>query len=67
MKLFSWFLIGRIALEVWLSLFPDEQARRVAIATVIFCEQQQCHKVVLDIQVTDKEVYFFALCKEVET
>ena len=61
----KWYLIGRITLEIWLALFPDEQIKRVALATAIFCEQQSCYHVVIDIQKSDKEVYFFALCQEV--
>ena len=64
-KIVVWFVIGKISLEVWNALLPNEQALRIAVMANEFIEMQSCSKIVIDIDEGDDEVTFSAQCEEV--
>ena len=64
-EILTWFVIGKISVEVWNALLPQEQAIRVAVMANEFIEMQSCSKIVIDIDEGDDEVTFSAQCEEV--
>jgi hypothetical protein len=65
-EILTWFVIGKISVEVWNALLPQEQAIRVAVMANAFVEQQSCHKVTIDVDEDDEYVTFSAACTEVK-
>ena len=64
-KIVTFFVIGRISLEVWNALLPNEQALRIAVMANEFVEMQSCSKITIDVDEGDEDVTFSAQCEEV--
>ena len=64
-KFFIWFVIGKITLDIWSALLPQEQALRIAVMAKEFVELQSCSKVAVDIDEGSEYVIFTAECSEV--
>ena len=63
-RLLIFFIIGKLALDIWTALLPQEQALRIIMMTAEFAEQHSCSKIEFQVE-EGEEVVFSAQCLEV--
>lgn len=66
MRPITWFVIGRITLEIWLSLNPAQRIELIGVAAQNFCEKMQCRKALIRADQMEKEIIISAECFEME-